>query len=116
MNAIGILELGVALAAVAGALVGFNALVGKGPRGTVWLLAASVFTWASMLPVAFRDPDGLPLSRELSLLISVVRLCALIGGFIGIVDLLQKRLFDERHPLAASIIKQPLTWGVILVV
>src|SRR4029079_4278620 len=110
MNAIGIMELGVALAVVAGARVGFNALVGKGPRGTVWLLAAAVFTWASMLPVAFRDPDGLPRSPELNLLISVVRLCALMGAFAGIIDLLKKRTFDEQqHPLATSIIKQPLT-------
>ena len=64
MNAIGMIELVVALAVVAAALAAFNALVGKGPRGTVWILAASVFTWASMLPVAFRDPDGGPLSRE----------------------------------------------------
>ena len=69
MNAIGMIELVVALAVVAAALVAFNALVGKGPRGTVWIVAAAVFTWASMLPVAFRDPDGWPLSRELDLIV-----------------------------------------------
>ena len=63
MNAIGIIELVVGLSVVAAALAGFNALVGKGPRGTVWLVAASVLTWASMLPFAFRDPDGEPLSH-----------------------------------------------------
>ena len=53
MNAIGMIELVVALAVVASALAAFNALVGKGPRGTVWMVAACVFTWASMLPIAF---------------------------------------------------------------
>jgi hypothetical protein len=73
MNAIGIIELVVALAAVASALAAFNALVGKGPRGTVWLVAASVFTWASMLPVAFRDPDGGPLPRQIELIVIVLK-------------------------------------------
>lgn len=116
MNAIGIMELGIALAVVAAALVGFNSLVGKGPRGTVWLLAAAIFTWASMLPIALRDPDGLPLSRHLDLIIAVVRLCAAVGFIVGIVDALQKRMFHERDPIAAKAIRQPAVWGVILVV
>src|SRR4029079_15457871 len=108
MNAIGIMELGVALAVVAGARVGFNALVGKGPRGTVWLLAAAIFTWASMLPIALRDPRGLPLSREPDLIIAVVRWCAAVGFVVGILDAAHKRMFDERDPIAAKVIRQPV--------
>ena len=69
MNAIGMIELVAGVAVVAAALAAFNSLVGKGPRGTVWLLAASIFTLASMLPVAFRDPDGGPLQNPQEALI-----------------------------------------------
>ena len=115
MNAIELTELGLALAAVAAALVAFNALVGKGPRGTVWILAACLFTWASMLPIALADPDGLPLGRELDLIVVVLRLCAVAGGVIGIVDALQQRTSRERHAIAESILRQPLVWGVVFV-
>jgi hypothetical protein len=86
MNAMGLIELVVALAVVAAALFAFNAIVGKGPRGTVWLVAAAVFTWASMLPIGFRDADGAPLSRELSLLVDVLRMCGAVGFIVGIMD------------------------------
>src|SRR3954464_123147 len=100
MNALGMIELVVALAVVASALAAFNALVGKGPRGTVWLLAAAVFTWASMLPIAFRDPDGGPLSRGIDLMVVVLRLCGAVGFILGIVDAWQQRRSHERHPVA----------------
>src|SRR3954468_3859744 len=113
MNALGMIELVVALAVVASALAAFNTLVGKGPRGTVWLLAASVFTWASMLPVAFRDPDGGPLPRELDLAVAVLRLCGAIGFFFGVVDAWQKRKTWERHPIADLLVRQPFVWGAV---
>ena len=56
MNAIAMIELGIALAVVAAALAAFNALVGKGPRGTVWIVAAAIFTWASFLPIGLGRP------------------------------------------------------------
>ncbi len=116
MNAMGMMELVIALAVVAGALAAFNALVGKGPRGTVWLVAAAIFTWAAMLPMGLRDPDGLPLPREIDLLIAVLRMCGAVGLVVGVVDAFQKRTSLERHPIAEFVVRQPLTWGVIVVI
>jgi biopolymer transport protein ExbB/TolQ len=116
MNAIAIVELGIALAVVAAALFAFNALVGKGPRGTVWIVAAAVFTWASLLPIALRDPDGEPLARHLDLIISVLRLCGVVGFVVGIIDALQRRTSDERHEVAEWVVGQPLVWGIVFAV
>src|SRR5215212_6986740 len=116
MNAIGMIELVVALAVVASALAAFNWLVGKGPRGTVWLVAASVFTWASMLPVAFRDPDGGPLSREIDLIAAVLMLCGAIGFMVGIIDAWQQRKSHERHRIAETLVRQPVVWGAVFVI
>src|SRR3954447_27037848 len=116
MNALGMIELVVALAVVASALAAFNALVGKGPRGTVWLVAASVFTWASMLPVAFRDPDGGPLPRQIDLLVIVLRLCGGIGLITGVVDAWRQRQSQERHPIAETLVRQPFVWGAVFVI
>src|SRR3954447_123380 len=113
MNALGMIELVVALAVVASALAAFNALVGKGPRGTVWLVAASIFTWTSMLPVAFRDPDGGPLSREIDLMVVVLRVCGAIGFLLGIIDAWQQRNTHERHRIAELLVRQPFVWGGI---
>src|SRR3954463_2456277 len=116
MNALGMIELVVALAVVASALAAFNALVGKGPRGTVWLVAASVFTWASMLPVAFRDPGGGPLARQGDLLCIVLRLCGGIGFILGTVDAWRQRQSQERHPIAETLVRQPFVWGGVFVI
>src|SRR3954447_614450 len=116
MSAMAMTELVVALAAVGAALLAFNALVGKGPRGTVWLIAASVCTWASMLPLAFRDPDGLPLGHRVDLVVAVLRLCGIVGLVIGIIDALQKRDSFERHAVAERALRQPLLWGIVFVV
>jgi hypothetical protein len=116
MNAMAMMELGVALAVVAAALAAFNALVGKGPRGTVWIVAAAILTWASMLPLALRDPDGAPLARQLDLIISVLRLCGLVGIVVGIIDALNARETDNRYPIAETIVRQPLVWGTVFVV
>src|SRR2546421_10617295 len=112
MNAMGLIELGVAMAVVAAALAAFNALLGKGPRGTVWIVAACLFTWASMLPIALRDPDGLPLGRNLDLIIAVLRLCGVVGGVVGIIDALQQRTTYQRHAIAEAVLRQPLVWGL----
>jgi biopolymer transport protein ExbB/TolQ len=116
MNAIAITELGVALAVVAAALVAFNALVGKGPRGTVWIVSAAILTLASMLPIALQGPDHLPLARGLDLMIAVLRLCGIAGIIVGVLDAVQQRSSEERHPIAEWIVRQPLVWGVIFVV
>ncbi len=113
MNALGMIELGVALAVVAATLVAFNVLVGKGPRGTVWIAAAAVFTWASMLPVALRDPDGGPLAHGLDVVVAVLRLCGVVGFLVGVVDALQQRKSQDRHPIADSIVRQPVVWGAL---
>lgn len=116
MNAIAMIELGIALAVVASALMAFNALVGKGPRGTVWIVAAALFTWASFLPFVLGDADGSPLARELDLIVAVLRICGIVGLVIGIVDVLQQRTSLERHGVAESVVRQPLVWGVIFAV
>ena len=54
MDALGITHLVIGLGIVGGAMVGFNKLVGKGPRGTLWIIAACLFTWASMMPSVLR--------------------------------------------------------------
>src|SRR5215204_5587664 len=111
MDAIGLIHLVVGLAIVGGALVGFNKLVGSGPRGTLWILAACLFTWASMLPIAFRDPDDFSLSRNCVLLVSVLRMCAAVACAAGVFDLFQQRTTREHHPVAELILRQPVTWG-----
>src|SRR4051812_18819060 len=113
MNALGMIELVVALTVVASALAAFNALVGKGPRGTVWILAASVLTWASMLPIAFGDPDGGPLSRGIDLIVVVLRLCGAAGLVVGTLDAWQQRKSHERHPIAEMLVWQPFVWGAV---
>ncbi len=89
-------------------------LVGKGPRGTLWMVSACLFTWSSMLPFVLRDPDDLSLSQNCDLLISVLRLCGLVGVAVGIFELLQKRTSHDRHPLAEFILRQPVVWGVVV--
>jgi hypothetical protein len=116
MDATALTHLGIALAAVAGALLGFNSLLGKGPRGTLWILIASVFTWSSLLPIVLRDPDDLALSTEQTLLISVLRLCVAVGVAVGIFDLFQKRTNHESHPIADLILCQPFVWGAIVAI
>lgn len=111
MDATSFIQLGLALAVVAGALAGFNALVGKGPRGTVWIIAACLLTWAAMLPFVLRDPDNLTMSRQWDLIVSVLRLCGAVGVVVGIIDLLQQRTSRERHPIAELILRQPVVWG-----
>src|SRR3954452_11199575 len=116
MSAMAMTELVVALAVVGAALLAFNALVAKGPRGTVWLIAACVCTWASMLPLAFRDPDGLPPGHRVDLIVAVLRLCGIVGLVIGVIDALQKRVNFDRHAIAEWALRQPLLWGLVFVV
>src|SRR5689334_6192566 len=113
MSAMAMTELVTGLAVVGAALVAFNALVGKGPRGTVWLVAACVFTWASMLPIALRDPDGLPLGHRVDLIVAVLRLCGIVGVAIGAIDAIQKRISFDRHAIAEWALRQPLLWGLV---
>jgi biopolymer transport protein ExbB/TolQ len=109
-----LVQMALALAAVAGALVGFNALLGRGPRGTISILAMCLLTWAAMLPIALRDPDTLTLTRNADLLVTVLRLAGMIGMFWGIIDLAQPRKTDQTHALAAVILRQPVLWGVLI--
>jgi biopolymer transport protein ExbB/TolQ len=106
--------MGLALAGVAGALIGFNALLGRGPRGTISILAMCLLTWAAMLPIAWRDPDNLTLTREADLLVTVLRLAGLAGMLWGIIDLTQPRKTDQSHVLASFILRQPVLWGVLV--
>src|SRR5262249_42767222 len=78
--------------------------------------AACVLTWASMLPVAFRNADGLPLSPRLDLVVAVLRLCGIAGLVTGIVDALQQRTEHDRHRIAETIIRQPVVWGSVFVI
>jgi biopolymer transport protein ExbB/TolQ len=109
-----IVHLFIALAAVAAAIICFNLLAGKGPRGTVWFVAAAVLTWGVMLPIVLRDPDDLSLTREMDLLVVVLQLCAAIGAILGILDVLQQRAQERRHPIADWAVRQPLLWGLVV--
>ena len=109
-----IVHLSIALAAIVAAIICFNVLSGKGPRGTVWFVAASVLTWAVILPIVLRNPDDLSLSREMDLLVVVLQLCAAIGAILGILDVLQQRRAERRHAVADWAVRQPLLWGVVV--
>ena len=114
MDALGISHLVVGLGIVGGALVGFNKLVGKAPRGTFWLIAGCFFTWAAMLPIAFRDPDTLAISRELDLFVLVLRMCGAVACAVGVFDLFLKRSGLELNPIADTVLKQPVVWGAVV--
>ncbi len=114
MDPTAITQLVIALAATASAIISFNMLVGKGPRGTVWIVAACLFTWGAVLPIVLRDPDNLSLSNQVDQLVSVLMLCGIIGFVLGIVDLLQQRTTDKRHAVAEWALRQPLLWGVVV--
>ena len=114
MEPIEIAQLGVGLAVVAAAIGGFNALVGKGPRGTVWIIAACLFTWAVSLPIVLRNPDDLSLPHGAELLVIVLRLCGVIGFVLGTLDVLQQRTSDQRHAIAEWALRQPVLWGVVV--
>jgi biopolymer transport protein ExbB/TolQ len=107
-------HLSIALAAIAAAIICFNALSGKGPRGTVWFVAAAIFTWGVMLPIVLRDPDDLSLSREADLVVVVLQLCGVIGAILGILDVLQQRTKERRHSIADWAVRQPLLWGIVV--
>jgi biopolymer transport protein ExbB/TolQ len=113
MNAIGLVELGVALAVIAGALAAFNALVGKGPRGTVWLVAACVLTWATALPGFLSESGDIALSQHVNLMIEVLTLCGIIGLALGALDVWQKRNTVGHDPIARFFVWQPFLWGAV---
>jgi biopolymer transport protein ExbB/TolQ len=112
MTTTSIAHLGIALSAIAAVIVGLNALVGRGPRGTVWLMSACLFTWATFLPIVLRNPDDLSLSREAEIVILVLRLGALVGAVLGILDSLQKRTSERAHHAAEWALRQPILWGL----
>lgn len=116
MNAIAMLELGGALAVVAAALWAFNKLVGKGPRGTVWIVAAAVFTSSSVLPGFLSDDGERTIARPVELLIEVLFACGVVGLAIGVVDAMQQRTELGRHKIAELFLKQPFVWGAVLYV
>jgi biopolymer transport protein ExbB/TolQ len=113
MDATGIAYLGMGLATTAAAIAGFFALFGKGPRGTVLMVAACLLAWGVMLPIVLRDPDYGTIPRELDLLAVVLQLSGIVGAVFGIFDLLQHR--PPNHPssdwIVAWILRQPFIWG-----
>ncbi len=114
MDATQMTQLGIALGGIAAAAAGLNALVGKGPRGTVWIVAALLLTWGTFLPLALRDPDRGSLLPELELLATVLQLCGVVGALLGILDVLQERTSEARHAFGAWALRQPLLWGLVL--
>lgn len=111
MNAMAITELVVALAVVAAALAAFNWLVGKGPRGAVWLVAAGVVSWSTFLSGFLTENGELVVSRELMLMLEVLQLCGAVGFVVGVADVLQPRNETSRHPIADFFIWQPFLWA-----
>jgi biopolymer transport protein ExbB/TolQ len=116
MNAHGMIELVFALAVVGSALAAFNALVGKGPRGMVWLLAACVLSWSSALPCFLSEYGELAISRRVHLIILVLQLCGVIGVLVGFADTWQKRNHARREPIADFFVWNPFVWGTVLYV
>ena len=55
MDATGMMYLLTALAAVAAAITGFFAMFGKGPRGSIVVVAIAVLAWGILLPFVLRD-------------------------------------------------------------
>ena len=113
MDASSIADFGLALAAVACALFGFNALVGKGPRGTISIMAACLFTWAAFLRSCCEIPTT-DTSNNADLLITVLRLCGAVGMGWGIYDLFQPRANDARFVVGEWLLRQSVLWGGIL--
>jgi biopolymer transport protein ExbB/TolQ len=113
MDALAITHLAIAMAGVAVALFGFNALVGRGPRGTVWIGAACLVTWSTMLPFVLRDTTDLTLSRGADLFVVVLRMCGIIGCLIGVLDVVQSRTDDDGHRASKWLLRQPLLWGAV---
>jgi biopolymer transport protein ExbB/TolQ len=114
MDASSIADFGLALGAVACALLGFNALVGKGPRGTISIMAACMFTWAAFLTIVLRSPDDGTLSKNAELLITVLRLCGAVGMGWGIYDLFRPRSNDARFVVGDWLLRQSVLWGGVL--
>ncbi len=115
MDAMGITQLVLALAVVAGALWGFNWLVGRGPRGMVWLLAASVFSLSSALPDFVSEYGSLTISARAEFIITVMQVCGFIGFCVGVFDVVQKRTSSEdENPIAKFFVWQPLVWCGVL--
>jgi biopolymer transport protein ExbB/TolQ len=116
MDASSLTQLFLAMGGVAAALFGFNALVGKGPRGAISICALGLFTLAAMLPIALRDPDSLNISPATALAVLVLRMAGAVGLVLGIFDLFQPRVSQEKHPVAQFILGQPLVWGLAVAV
>jgi biopolymer transport protein ExbB/TolQ len=111
MDATALTQLVFAMAVITGALMAFNALVGKGPRGTISLCAMCLFTWAAVLPIVLRDPDDLTLAPHFNLLVMVLRIAGVVALALGIFDAFQPRTNQRKHPIAGTILRQPLVWG-----
>jgi biopolymer transport protein ExbB/TolQ len=112
MDASVLAEMGLILTAITALLIGLNSLVGRGPRGTVWLITLCLFTWANMLPIVCLDPDGGPPSRQLEMVILLLQLSSIIGGLLSILDVAQHPRSEHSHPLAERLLRQPLLWGL----
>jgi biopolymer transport protein ExbB/TolQ len=112
MDASSLIQLIIAMAAITGALLGFNSLIGKVPRGTISICALVLFTLAAMVPIAFGDPEDFSLPSQLHLLVLVLRIAGVVGLVMGIFDALQPRANYEPHPVAELILRQPVVWGV----
>ncbi len=83
MDTTGIIFVGITIAAIIVAIVGFYVLARLGPRGAVLLVAALLFLCGMLIP----DNN----SRELNLLEGILRLTGFIGGILGIIDLARKK-------------------------
>lgn len=79
MDTTGEIYLGIGIAAIVGALIGFFLLSRKGPRGAVLITGAILFFCGMSIPENN--------SRDLHLLEGILRLSGVIGGILGIFDL-----------------------------
>jgi biopolymer transport protein ExbB/TolQ len=113
MNTTDIIYLAVALAAIGGAIAGFNALVGKGPRGTLLIVATCLFTWGSALPLVLFYADDMRSTREAELFATVLQLSGIGGAILYIMDLFHQRA-RKPAPIAEWLLAQPVLWGSLI--
>jgi hypothetical protein len=83
LDATGKVMIGVTILAVVAAIVAFYFISKNGPRGLLLGVAVALYGVSWCIP-----PEH---SRELHLLIGILRICGFIGGILGLIDLFRKR-------------------------
>jgi hypothetical protein len=87
MDVLGKVYLGIAAAAIVGAILGYWLLSKKGPRGALLFVAALLYVAGMQVGNAPQDPPV----REIKALGGVLQLTGFIGIVLGIIDLVRRK-------------------------